>query len=71
MISRVTACSFKCIIRHILPSCRLLLWRLRNREGVAMSVFGAAEGREREGWDKALCKRKVTARHFLTQIKIW
>lgn len=36
MILRVTACSFKCIIRHTLPSSHQFLWRLRNREGVTM-----------------------------------
>lgn len=53
-------CSFKRIKRHILPSSHLFLWRLRNRGGAATSVFGAAEGREGEGWDKALCKRKIS-----------
>lgn len=44
--------------RHILTSSHLFLWRLRSREGVAMSVSGDARGEEREGWDGALYKQK-------------
>lgn len=63
MISRVTACflwisALSNASRHILPSNHLFLWRLRSREGVAMSVSGDARGEEREGWDGALYKQK-------------
>lgn len=39
----------------------------QKQEGVDTSVFGAAEGREREGWDKALCKSHSTTVPDLNQ----
>jgi len=51
-------CSFKCIKRHIPPSSHLLLWKLRSREGVGMSVSETARGGERASWDGALFKEK-------------